>query len=50
MMSKIFRRENGSYTLVEIENGVQNVSVIPPKYSVDDKYATQRRKAKVESE
>jgi rRNA maturation protein Nop10 len=50
MMSKIFRRENGSYTLVEIEDSVQNVSVIPQKYSVDDKYADQRRKAKEVSE
>jgi len=50
MMSKIFRREDGSYTLVEIENGIQNCSVIPPKYSVDDKYASQRRKAKLDYE
>jgi rRNA maturation protein Nop10 len=46
MMSKIFRRKDGSYTLNEIEDSIQNVSVIPPKYSVDDKYASQRRKAK----
>lgn len=36
MLSKIFRRKDGSYTLQEYEGSVQNVSVIPLKYSYED--------------
>lgn len=43
MMSKIFRRDDGSYTMNEHENGVQNTSIIPPKYSPQDKYQKYRR-------
>ena len=46
MISKIFRRKDGSYTMSEFEDKVQNRSVIPAKYSPDDKYQSQRRKAK----
>lgn len=33
MNSKIFRRDDGSYTMKEFEDDVQNISVVPPKYS-----------------
>lgn len=46
MMSKIFRRLDGSYTMSEFEEGIQNKSIIPPKYSPIDKYQEYRRKAK----
>jgi rRNA maturation protein Nop10 len=46
MISKIFRRKDGSYTLNEFELKVQNKSVIPSKYSPSDKYQNYRREAK----
>ena len=42
MISKIFRRKDGSYTMKEFEDSTQNVSVIPPKYKEDDKYQKYR--------
>ena len=46
MKSQIFQRKDGSFTMEEFEGEVQNKSVIPAKYSPEDKYAAQRRKAK----
>lgn len=46
MISRIFRRIDGSYTTSEFEGKAQNKSVIPAKYSPEDKYQEQRRKAK----
>ncbi|MFT4325957.1 MAG: nucleolar RNA-binding Nop10p family protein [Candidatus Woesearchaeota archaeon] len=50
MSSKIFMRTDGSFTMQEFEfqgaRKVQNKSVVPPKYSPEDKFAEQRRKAK----
>jgi rRNA maturation protein Nop10 len=52
MNSKIFRRKNGTFTMNEFEvvagKRTQNKSVIPPKYSPDDRLKDLRRKAKEE--
>jgi hypothetical protein len=43
MKSKIFKRSNGTFTLNEFEDSIQNKSVIPPKYSPTKKAAELRR-------
>lgn len=49
MKSKIFRRSDNTYTLLEFEESdgvkIQNQSVIPPKYSPTEKAANLRRKS-----
>ncbi|MFT4313168.1 MAG: nucleolar RNA-binding Nop10p family protein [Candidatus Woesearchaeota archaeon] len=48
MARKIYYTEQKEFTLTEKdeETGVINKSVIPPKYSPEDKYGEYRRKAK----
>ena len=46
MTSKIFRRKDGSFTMNEFEGSIQNLSVIPAKYSPIDKFQKQRLRAK----
>lgn len=46
MQSRIFRRKDGTYTMNEYEDSIQNFSVIPAKYSPDDRLKELRVRAR----
>jgi rRNA maturation protein Nop10 len=50
MKKSFYNEQLQKYTFSEFEDGIQNKSVIPPKYSPTDKYGAYRRKAKLVSE